>query len=134
MMGTRRTQRLANLIQAELGDLLLKRAKDPRLALITITGVDVSPDLSQAKIFYSLLEAARRPEVEAALKAASPFLRHELASRLQTKVIPRLVPIYDPSLAEGVRMDGLIRQARQQDQALAAARGDQPEPDGEDQS
>ncbi|MBI5522984.1 MAG: 30S ribosome-binding factor RbfA [Desulfarculus sp.] len=133
MMGTRRTQRLGNLIQAELGDLLLKRVKDPRLALITITGVDVSPDLGQAKVFYSLLEAARRPEVETAFKSASPFLRRELASRLQIKVTPKLVPVYDPSLAEGVRLDGLIRQARQQDQALALARGDQPEPEGEDQ-
>lgn len=131
MMATRRTQRLGNLIQAELGELLLKKVKDPRLAQITITGVDVSPDLSQAKVFYSLLETARRPEVEAAFKSASPFLRRELASRLQIKVTPRLLPVYDPSLAEGMRLDGLIRQARQEDQALAEARGDQP--DGEDQ-
>jgi ribosome-binding factor A len=134
MMGTRRTQRLSNLIQAELGDLLLKRVKDPRLEPITITGVDVSPDLSQAKVFYSLLDAARRPEVEAGFKAAAPFLRHELASRLQIKITPRLWLVYDPSLAQGARMDSLIREAREQDQVLAQQRGDEPEDAGEDQS
>ncbi|MFH1033582.1 MAG: 30S ribosome-binding factor RbfA [Pseudomonadota bacterium] len=133
-MGTRRTQRMANLIQAELGDLLLKRVKDPRLEPITITGVDVSPDLSQAKVFYSLLDAARRPEVEAGFKAAAPFLRHELAGRLQIKVTPKLRLVYDPSLAEGMRMDNLIRQARQQDQALAEQRGPEPDQDGEEQA
>ena len=131
MMGTRRTQRLGNLIQAELGDLLLKRVKDPRLAPITITGVDVSPDLSQAKVFYSLLDPAQRAQVEAGFKAAAPFLRHELASRLQIKVTPKLVLVYDPSLAQGAHMDSLIRQARPEDEALARLRGEEPDDYGE---
>ena len=73
-MGTRRTERLGNLIQAELADLLLKRVKDPRLAGMTLTGVDVSPDLAQAKIYFSLLDASRRRQVEDGFKAAAPFL------------------------------------------------------------
>ncbi|CAO0820115.1 Ribosome-binding factor A [Desulfarculales bacterium] len=133
MMGNRRTKRLSNLIQAELGDLLLKRVKDPRLEPVTITGVDVSPDLSQAKVFYSLLDAARRPEVEAGFKAAVSFLRRELASRLQIKIMPRLWLVYDPSLADGARMDTLIRQAREHDQALARLHGEEPEGSGEEQ-
>lgn len=132
-MGTRRTQRLGNLIQAELGELLLKKVKDPRMAQVTITGVDVSPDLSQAKVFYSLLEPGQRTQVEAGFKAAAPFLRHELASRLQIKVTPRLVPVYDPSLAQGARMDALIRQAREQDKALTQETGPEPAP-GEDEA
>lgn len=124
-MATRRTQRLGHLIQAELSDLLLKRVKDPRLTLITLTGVDVSSDLSQAKVFYSLLDPAGREGVEAGFKAAAPFLRRELASRLQIKVTPRLVPVYDPSLVQGAQMDTLIRQAKEKDQALARLRGEE---------
>lgn len=131
-MGTRRTERLGNLIQAELADLLLKRVKEPRLAGMTLTGVDVSPDLAQARIFYSLLDAGRRTEVEAGFKAAAPFLRRELAARLVLKTTPRLVLSYDPSLAQGAAMDNLIRQARQADRDLAAARGD--DPDDQEQS
>ena len=131
-MGTRRTERLGTLIQAELADLLLKRAKEPRLAGMTLTGVDVSPDLAQARVFFSLLDAGRRAEVEAGFKAAAPFLRRELAARLALKTTPRLVPVYDPSLARGAAVENLIRQARRADRDLAMARGDAPEPDGEE--
>ncbi|MCA1905065.1 MAG: 30S ribosome-binding factor RbfA [Desulfarculus sp.] len=129
-MGTRRTERLGNLILAELADLLLKRVKDPRLAGMTLTGVDVSPDLSQAKIYFSLLDAGRRGEVEAGFQAAAPFLRRELATRLAIKTTPRLVLAYDASLVRGAEMERLIRQVRQADQEQAQARGDAPEGEG----
>lgn len=126
-MGTRRTERLGNLILAELADLLLKRVKDPRLAGMTLTGVDVSPDLAQAKIYFSLLDPARRREVEAGFKAAAPFLRRELATRLAIKTTPRLVLAYDASLVQGAAMEKLIRQVRQADHEHALARGEEPE-------
>lgn len=129
-MGTRRTERLGNLILAELADLLLKRVKDPRLAGMTLTGVDVSPDLAQAKIYFSLLDASRRRQVEDGFKAAAPFLRRELATRLAIKTTPRLVLAYDASLVQGAEMERLIRQVRQADQEQALARGE--EPDGEE--
>lgn len=122
-MPTRRTQRLGHLIQAELAELLLRRVKDPRLAGVTLTGVDVSPDLSQAKVFFSLLEEDRRPEVLKGFTAAAPFLRKELAERLSLKITPRLVPVYDRSLAQGAQMEALIRRVRSEDQAKAAQSG-----------
>jgi ribosome-binding factor A len=123
-MATRRTERLGHLIQAELAELLLKRVKDPRLAGITLTGVDVSPDLSQAKVFFSLLDEGRRRETERGFLAAAPFLRRELAGRLSLKTTPRLVPVFDKSLAQGAHLEEVIRQARQADEAAAAARGE----------
>jgi ribosome-binding factor A len=126
-MGTRRTQRLSPLILAELAELLLRRVKDPRLEGINLTGVDVSPDLGQAKVFYSLVDQARRPEVEKGFFNAAPFLRRELASRLQIKTTPRLIPVFDPSIARGLHMDQVIREARAKDEAAASARGDEPE-------
>ena len=103
----------------------MKRVKDPRLKEVTITGVDVSPDLRQAKVFFSLLDAAKIPEAVAGFEAAAPFLRRELAARLQTKVTPRLVPVYDDSMARGADMNQLIRQVREQDRAAALERGDE---------
>ncbi|MCA1988096.1 MAG: 30S ribosome-binding factor RbfA [Desulfarculus sp.] len=130
-MGTRRTERLGNLILAELADLLLKRVKDPRLTGMTLTGVDVSPDLAQAKVYFSLLDASRRREVEAGFQAAAPFLRRELATRLAIKTTPRLVLAYDASLVRGAEMERLIRQVRQADQEQAQTRGEDPDGEGQ---
>ena len=124
-MATRRTKRVGALILSELALLLMKRVKEPRLRDVTITGVDVSPDLRQAKVFFSLLDTAKGPDAIAGFEAAAPFLRRELASRLQTKVTPRLVPVYDDSMARGADMNELIRKVREEDQALATERGDE---------
>jgi ribosome-binding factor A len=113
------------LIQAELASLLMKRVKEPRLKDVTITGVDVSPDLRQAKVFFSMLDAAKIQDAIAGFNAAAPFLRRELAARLQTKVTPRLMPVYDDSMARGADMNELIRKVREEDHALAVERGDE---------
>jgi ribosome-binding factor A len=123
-VGTRRTKRLGNLIQAELGELLLRRVKDPRVASVTLTAVDVSPDLSQAKVYFSLLEQDRREQAQAGLVAAAGFLRRELAARLRLKTMPRLIPVYDDSLARGAHLEQVLKKARSQDEAMARARGD----------
>ncbi len=113
------------MIQSELALLLMKRVKEPRLKDVTITGIDVSPDLRQAKVFFSLLDAEKVPEAIAGFNAAAPFLRRELASRLQTKVTPRLVPVYDDSMARGADMNELIRKVREEDQTRAMDHGDE---------
>ena len=123
-MGTRRTKRLGNLIQAELGDLLLKKVKDPRVGMVSVTAVDVAPDLSQAKVYFSLLDESRRQEAQAGLKAAAGFLRGQLAARLNLKSMPRLIPVYDDSLVQGARMDQLVKAARSRDEETARQRGE----------
>ncbi|MCB2186028.1 MAG: 30S ribosome-binding factor RbfA [Deltaproteobacteria bacterium] len=127
-MGTRRTKRLGQLIQAELAELLLRRVKDPRVKGVTLTGVDVSPDLSQAKVFFSCLDPdAERAAAQEGLTNAAPFLRRELAGRLSLKTVPRLLPVYDESLARGAELDLLIRRVRAEDDARAQARDDEEE-------
>jgi len=86
--------------------------------------VDVSPDLSQAKVFFSLLEHDQHDQALAGFKAAAGFLRRELAARLHLKTIPRLVPVYDDSLARGAHMEQVLQEARAQDQEAAKARGE----------
>ncbi|MGD8561883.1 MAG: 30S ribosome-binding factor RbfA [Desulfarculaceae bacterium] len=129
MGATRRTKRLGALIQSELGDLLLRRVQDPRLRQVSLTAVDVSPDLSQAKVYYSLWDEDRRGQVEQGFAAASGFLRRELAKRLHLKTMPRLIPVYDSSLVSGARMSATIEKVRSQDELEARRRGEAFETD-----
>ena len=121
-MGTLRTRRVGKLIRAELGELLTTKVKDPRLALVSLTEVQVSPDLRRAKVYYSILDEARGDEVEKGLKSAMPYLQRELGTRLQMKNTPRLTAFRDHSLAHGAEMDALIDKVRSQDDAAAAKR------------
>lgn len=128
-MGTRRTRRVGNLIQAELAQLLIRKVKDPRIEGVSLTAVDVSPDLRQAKVFFAVMDDARRDEAEEGLKAASSFLRKELAARLHLKILPRLIPVWDGSITRGMSMDALIRQAREHDQMVSGEEAGDGEPD-----
>ena len=112
-------------MRAELATLLLRRVKEPRLKEVTITSVYVSPDLSQAKVFFSLLDVGQVAEALAGFQAAAPFLRRELAARLRIKTTPRLIPVYDDSMVRGADMSELIRRVRAEDKARARARGEE---------
>ena len=91
--------------------------------------MDVSPDLRQAKVFFTVMDDQRREQAEAGLIAASSFLRKELAARLHLKVLPRLVPVWDGSITRGMSMDALIKQAREHDQMVSGDADDDGEPD-----
>ncbi len=127
-MASRRLLKVASLIRSELAEIIARKVKDPRLRGVSITSVEVSADLGRARVYYSVMDISRRQEVHEGLVAASPFLRRELGARLRLKMIPRLVPCYDPSIAEGARMDELIRRVREDDErrhAQVAAGPDQ---------
>lgn len=101
---SRRTQRIAELLRGEIARILREEATDPRLPLVSVTRVDVAPDLTHALVFWSALgvddeEAAA--EAEAGLESAAPFLRRRLARELSLKRVPELRFRYDPSLARG---------------------------------
>jgi ribosome-binding factor A len=105
---TRRQRQISNLIQKELGDLLEKKASDPRLDFVTITAVEVSPDLRQAYIYVSTL-GDQQAAMEGFDHAAS-FLRRELASRLALRYVPELIFHPDTSLERGERIDHLLEE------------------------
>jgi ribosome-binding factor A len=89
---TRRTDRVADLLRAELSDLILREMKDPRIRLVSLTGIEVTPDLRRAIVRVSALgDDAHRQEAVEALRHARGFLRTELARRLRTRVTPELV-------------------------------------------
>ncbi len=110
-MTTRRQKQISNLIQKELGYLLEKRASDPRLDLVTVTVVEISPNLRQAHIYISSL-GDQQETLEGCNHAAS-FLRRELASRLALRYMPELTFHLDTSLERGEHILQLLEEIEQ---------------------
>ena len=91
--------------------------RDPRLSAVTISGVDVTRDLSLAKVYYTVMpEQHTVEEAQKALEKASGFLRHALGERMIIRNVPQLRFIYDETLVKGTELANLI------DQAVAADR------------
>ena len=109
---SQRAQRVGDQIQRELAELLREGVKDPRVGRVTITGVEVSADLSHAKIFVTHL-AGREHADEAvrALQHTAGFLRTELSHRLQLYTVLQLHFAYDDSIEAGMRLSQLIDEA-----------------------
>jgi len=107
-----RSSRIAEQLQRELSELIRRQVKDPRVHLVTVTDVDVSPDLANAKVLISVLGAeGPQPEVVAALNHAAGFLRHALGRTLKLRSIPELRFRYDDTLDRAARLDALITRA-----------------------
>jgi ribosome-binding factor A len=107
-----RTTRLADQIQRDLSGIIRLELKDPRIGLVTITGVELSPDMTHAKIFGTVLgDDDKTEETLATLRRASGFLRSELAHGLGTRVTPELHFVFDESVVRGARLSQLIDDA-----------------------
>jgi ribosome-binding factor A len=105
---TGRPQKLGDLIQRELSDLLQRELRDPRVGMITITGVDVSPDISHAQVLFTLFDKARLEDALAGLRRSAGFLRSQLARRIKLYTTPELRFEYDESVERGDRLSRLI--------------------------
>lgn len=111
-----RSSRVAEQIQRELAELIQLELKDPRVGLITLTGVDLTADYAHAKVFYTTLaDAAVREGVDAGLRRASGFLRRELGRRIRIHTLPELHFVFDASVERGDRLSRLIDEAVQAD-------------------
>lgn len=106
-----RVGRLEQEIQREVNDILLKSIRDPRVEDVTITGVQVTGDLQQATIYYSLLSDLASVNQKAAkgLEAASGLVRKQLGSRLTIYKTPELKFVKDESVQYGNHIDDLLR-------------------------
>lgn len=116
-MAQYRVGRLEQEIQKEVNDILLKRVRDPRVQGVTITGVDVTGDLQQAKIYYSILSDNEDDEgnTQRGLDKATSLIRKELGSRLNIYRTPDLTFTLDNSIQYGSKIDQLINQLKKQD-------------------
>ena len=109
--GQGRPQRLGDLIQREVSDLIRLEVRDPRVGMITLTSVDVSPDMSHARLFFTLLEKDKLEDTLHGLKRSAGFLRSQLARRLKMYTTPELRFEYDESVERGDRLSRLIDSA-----------------------
>jgi ribosome-binding factor A len=109
-----RSARIADQIQRELAEVIRLELRDPRVRLVTLTGIELSRDQSHAKVFFTVLggEPEARETLEG-LQRAAGFLRTSLARRLSTRSVPELHFEYDESIERGVRLSRLIDEAVQ---------------------
>ena len=109
-MSNARGARIADQIQRSLAELIRTEVRDPRVGLVTLTGVELSRDQSHAKVFYTVMG----PDAEAAgegLARAAGFLRSALAHELTIRKVPELHFEFDESVERGVRLSRLIDEA-----------------------
>ena len=104
-----RSRRIAEQIQRELSDIIRVELKDPRVGMITITDVEMTPDNAHAKVFFTVLgQQSRIDEAASGLQHAAGYLRSELAQRMKIRVVPQLHFEYDASVERGIRLSQLI--------------------------
>jgi len=140
MKMSNRAQRIADQIQRDLADLIVREIRDPRIGLVTISGVEISPDYAHARVFFTVIgppaeapakvgppaEAPARAGLPAAasakagspasdaaegLNAAAGRLHHLLFKRMRTHTVPRLHFVQDTSVERGFEIDRLIDEA-----------------------
>ena len=113
---SRRSSRVSDLVRAELSRLVLIEARDPELKRVTITDVEMPPDLKSAKVFFSCLGGdAEREKAGEALRRAAGYLRREVGQRCGLRYAPELKFMSDLSLERGARVEELLHQVLPRD-------------------
>ena len=126
---SRRSERVADLVRAEISRLVLLEAHDPVLRGVTVTDVSMPADLRSARVYFSVLGGdEERDAARAALDRASTFLRREVGRRCELRFAPELHFFPDLSIERGARIEELLAEER----AAARAREEPSEPDTAD--
>src|SRR5690625_2929821 len=103
-MAELRAHRVAEQMKKELGDILTKKIKDPRVGFVTVTDVEVTGDLQQAKIFISVLGDEKEKQATLlGLSKAKGYIRSEIGQRIRLRKTPELIFDFDESLERGNR-------------------------------
>ena len=119
-----RPDRVAHLVQQKLAQLFARGLKDPRVGLVTITGVKMSTDLREARVYWTVHgEAQVREQTARGIDAARGWLRREVGATLGLRLVPELRFTYDEAIDRGDRIERLLREVHQQD-----SQRDSPEP------
>ena len=109
--GFQRSDRVAEQVRRDLADLIRIELKDPRVGMISLTAVELTPDYAHAKVFFTTLNSDHLEEIERGLKRAAGFLRRELGKRIHIHTLPELHFVYDNSIEHGASMSPLFDQA-----------------------
>lgn len=112
-MSSYRPERVGEQIHKEIAHLMMHGIKDPRVSPVVITGVQVSRDLSVAKVYFSVTdEASERKEAERGLKSIAPYVRRQLGQMMRMRFIPDIRFEFDRSVGYGQKIDNLLRQVQ----------------------
>ncbi|WP_108650021.1 30S ribosome-binding factor RbfA [Dongshaea marina] len=120
-----RTRRVGQQLQKELAHILHREIKDPRVQMVTVSGVELSRDLQYAKVFVTFLDNDQE-KINAAIKAlgtATGYIRSLLGKSMRMRVIPELQFTYDKTLVEGMRLSNLVSQTVASDKERMTAAG-----------
>ncbi|MEM1155289.1 MAG: 30S ribosome-binding factor RbfA [Pseudomonadota bacterium] len=120
-----RTERVADHLQRELAALIQQQLRDPRVGMVSITGVDVSRDLGHAKVYFTVLGSDTSEDASESTKAlnkASGYLRSELSRDSSMRSVPQLRFYFDSSVGQGRHMEDLIQRATDADRDLGLRR------------
>lgn len=108
-MPSYKTARIASDIQKYVSDILMNEANDELLKTITITGCDVTNDLSYAKIYFTSLEEMDKKKLEYELNEAAPFIRGKLSEKIEIRHTPTLKFIFDESIEYGKKIEDILK-------------------------
>jgi ribosome-binding factor A len=118
---THRTERIAEQLREEVSQILATEVADPGVGLVTVSRVKVTPDLSLARVYWTILgDGDDRKKTTKALQRAASFVRHVLAGRVTLRRVPEVVFQFDEGLAAHTRVEEILHQLHEE----AAARGD----------
>ncbi|MFC0118544.1 30S ribosome-binding factor RbfA [Pseudoalteromonas xiamenensis] len=129
-----RTDRVGQQIQKEIAVIIQREIKDPRLGLVTVSAVEVSRDLSYAKIFITVLNTNDEDKTKQSVKLlneATGFIRSLLGKRIRARIMPELRFVVDNSLMEGMRISNLVDSVIREDKAKRGDESDEIQDDSE---
>jgi ribosome-binding factor A len=116
MLPYKRSQRVGDLIREEVAEIIMYRLKDPRIGFVTVTGVDMSPDMKNARVYVSVLKEEDRELTLEILNSSKSFIRSLLSKRLRMKFIPVVEFKFDASIEYGYKIDKLLKEIKERDE------------------
>lgn len=133
-MASSRPGRVGDQIRVEIAELLARVVQDPGIGFLTITHVKVTPDLQQARVYYTTLgDEQARKESRRALERVTPFLRRQIGQRLRLRRVPELQFFFDESVERGDRIEQILQELSQErrEQAVQPVTGSDEREDDE---
>lgn len=117
-MQYRRAERVSDQIKREVSQIIERLLKDPGIGFVTITGVEMTDDLREAKIFYSVLgNEQKKKDTKIALERATGFIQAEIGKRIRIRHTPIISFKYDKSIEYGAHIEELIKKIHQEDES-----------------
>ncbi|RPF55951.1 30S ribosome-binding factor RbfA [Aquisalibacillus elongatus] len=115
-MSNIRSNRVAEQMKKELGDILSRKIKDPRVGFVTVTDVQVSGDLQQAKVFISIFgDEEKKEETLIGLAKSKGFIRSEIGNRIRLRKVPELTFEIDETIEHGNKIERIIQDLNEDD-------------------